>query len=666
LFDVVVNAESNKPFLQWQVSTNDGATWANLSGATYPVYYISSVAPSMYGNLYRCSARNFNAVMTYSDAARLLEPADTDATLAFVAGEPITSGSQLGSATDPKASSINVSNAVSSIGRNDIMVAETATFRLYSDSSFGMEVTGTDSITLAAGSSTTIYVKVTAEDGTTICHYCVAVSREANPTYSLTVVKGSGSGSYEMGEVVQVKADAAPEGYGFSGWTLIGDGTLADDGAAETTYTMSGSAATITANYASTDIDLESVADQIVVTGGGSGAIDDPLTAEIHVASSLSRIGRADIMVASEASFNLYEDVLFIEEVTGEDTIELSGDSATTVYVKVTAEIGATCYYSVDVVRAETYELTVVNGSGSGSYEAGEVVQVKADAPPPGKVFATWLSSHAGGLSDAGSADTTYTMPASAVTLTAIYADIPSSDIGLVSVAGQAVITDGGSGSMTDPKTAEVSVGAGQASIGLTDIVAAPGASFSLYVDAVFSQEVTGLESIPLPGLSTTTVYIRVTAEDGTTCHYSVAVTTPRAGYDVIYHFGTFAGSGSVAGASTGPVGKFVRLTRLPDGQAVDSRHYAVSDGSTVITLTEAYLKTLPNGEYAFRVEFTDGYTDLVLRVALYSPSTPPGSTTPPTGDSSLSWCLAAVLSAMLGSSSIYRKKRRRRCAHEL
>jgi uncharacterized protein YjdB len=85
--------------------------------------------------------------------------------------------------------------------------------------------------------------------------------------------------------------------------------------------------------------------------------------------------------------------------------------------------------------------------------------------------------------------------------------------------------------------------------------------------------------------------------------------------YPVIRNFGIWKGGDVSSGSIDGPFGKFVRLLRLPDGSAVDPSSYTVTEGSTVITLHESYLKTLANGPYAFRAEFTDGYADLTLTV---------------------------------------------------
>ena len=67
-----------------------------------------------------------------------------------------------------------------------------------------------------------------------------------------------------------------------------------------------------------------------------------------------------------------------------------------------------------------TYALTVVNGSGSGNYKAGETVYLTADAAPSGKAFDKWTAS-AGTLADATTTRTAFIMPAGAATVTATY-----------------------------------------------------------------------------------------------------------------------------------------------------------------------------------------------------------------------------------------------------
>jgi len=66
------------------------------------------------------------------------------------------------------------------------------------------------------------------------------------------------------------------------------------------------------------------------------------------------------------------------------------------------------------------YALNVASGSGNGSYPAGSVVRIEADAHPGGMVFAAWTGKTAV-VTDTLSANTTVRMPADAVSVGATY-----------------------------------------------------------------------------------------------------------------------------------------------------------------------------------------------------------------------------------------------------
>ena len=68
--------------------------------------------------------------------------------------------------------------------------------------------------------------------------------------------------------------------------------------------------------------------------------------------------------------------------------------------------------------------LTVNSGSGNGSYVAGTIVTVSANAPPAGKEFDRWLDDWVI-LSNLWMATTTATMPYQDVTITPSYSDLP-------------------------------------------------------------------------------------------------------------------------------------------------------------------------------------------------------------------------------------------------
>ena len=63
------------------------------------------------------------------------------------------------------------------------------------------------------------------------------------------------------------------------------------------------------------------------------------------------------------------------------------------------------------------------NGSGDGSYAVNTEVNIQADPAPEGKVFDCWTTGAGGSFADANIANTTFTMPAESVTITATYKD---------------------------------------------------------------------------------------------------------------------------------------------------------------------------------------------------------------------------------------------------
>jgi uncharacterized repeat protein (TIGR02543 family) len=72
--------------------------------------------------------------------------------------------------------------------------------------------------------------------------------------------------------------------------------------------------------------------------------------------------------------------------------------------------------------------LTVIDGLGTGSYPAGATVTITANPPPAdGAVFDHWTTSAGGDFADPLSATTTFTMPGTDTTVSAIYRNKPSS-----------------------------------------------------------------------------------------------------------------------------------------------------------------------------------------------------------------------------------------------
>ena len=112
--------------------------------------------------------------------------------------------------------------------------------------------------------------------------------------------------------------------------------------------------------------------------------------------------------------------------------------------------------FDVTFTVGAAYTLTVVNGdqSGDGTYTEGAEPRIYANAPAEGKVFDKWVitSGEGGVFGDAHEGETTFTMPAGNVTVTATYTDEPSehsedkSMVTLVSAAVAVIAVIGAAG----------------------------------------------------------------------------------------------------------------------------------------------------------------------------------------------------------------------------
>ena len=206
------------------------------------------------------------------------------------------------------------------------------------------------------------------------------------PTYTLTVVNGTGSGSYPAGKVVTIAANTPPSGSTFLNWT---GATVASANSSTTTLTMPAAATTVTANYTAGTYTLT------VVNGTGSGSYAPGTVVAIKANTA-----------PSGQKFSGW---------TGA-TVAKPGETSTTLTMPAAATTVTATY------AAQTYALTVVNGTGSGSYAAGNVVTISAGPPPSGKVFLHWTGAT---VANPNASVTTLTMPAAATTVTASYAMLP-------------------------------------------------------------------------------------------------------------------------------------------------------------------------------------------------------------------------------------------------
>lgn len=101
--------------------------------------------------------------------------------------------------------------------------------------------------------------------------------------------------------------------------------------------------------------------------------------------------------------------------------------------------------------------------------------------------------------------------------------------------------------------------------------------------------------------------------------------------------------------------GKFEDFTGISiDGEKLDSKHYSVKSGSTVVSLKSDYLEELSLGKHTITIHFEDGDAEGVFRV-----SRPADESNPKTGDSIHLWVavLFTTLVILAALAFVFRKK---------
>jgi len=153
----------------------------------------------------------------------------------------------------------------------------------------------------------------------------------------------------------------------------------------------------------------------------------------------------------------------------------------------------------------------------------------------------------------------------------------------------------------------------------------------------------TGIISGTPSPLARGTYTITVTASDGggsadtQTITMTVGAPTPSFN-EIIYDFGTWTGTGTATAYINLDASGFQALVFANTRAVVPPSYYSIVSGSTFITFTETYLKTLSNGTYYFIAEYDTYDTHLIQLVINNRNSTAvsgntDGSNSPSTGD---------------------------------
>ncbi|HIR76181.1 MAG TPA: InlB B-repeat-containing protein [Candidatus Choladousia intestinipullorum] len=256
-------------------------------------------------------------------------------------------------------------------------------------------------------------------------------------TPTLTVTGGTvveytgtdnGSGGYNVTENTSVKIAANDPAAGkvFSGWTVTDSNGLAVESSAigftadqdnplQATFTMPSYDLTITATYADTYT--------ITVTDGsvtGGASVDGTSGAVVATEGTTVTVQAA---VPSGKVFSGW---------TGTDAnstsisfTNVSEDGSTATFKMPASDVSITANYTDSTYSVSVTNGTLDGGAASGSYPAGSTVTVTANDPASGYAFLNWTATTQTGdaiiFADASATTTTFTMPSSAVTITANY-----------------------------------------------------------------------------------------------------------------------------------------------------------------------------------------------------------------------------------------------------
>ena len=258
--------------------------------------------------------------------------------------------------------------------------------------------------------------KITVTANTTVTAVWEAIE------YNVTVTGGTasvGAGTpitkATMGTTVTLTANAAPTDMVFDKWEVIsGSITLADANSATTTFTMPAGAVSVKATY-TTYITVN------LAAGEGSGTMEPIIIKNTYGYFSLT---------APECTFTAPANKVFDKWQFSKDDSYLKPGDTKTIW---SSADGATLTAIWKDAPVTEYDITVTDGKatvGAGTEitkaAEGTTVTLTAGAAPTGKVFDKWEVVSGGiTLADANSTTTTFTMPASAVSVKATYKNAP-------------------------------------------------------------------------------------------------------------------------------------------------------------------------------------------------------------------------------------------------
>jgi uncharacterized protein (TIGR02145 family) len=208
----------------------------------------------------------------------------------------------------------------------------------------------------------------------------------------------SGSGNYAPGATVSINAGTAPDGFRFKNWTTTGGMFFTNANKAATTFMMPSAAVTVIANF-------EPDTYILTVLSDGDGATESGERAP----------GRQISINAGTPPEGLY----FKKWTTESGVTFANANSATTTFTMPASAVTVTASFEpkYTVTLSSVGTGASVNGS---EFFVGATVLISAGTAPTEQRFNNWTSENGDvTFANVSSATTTFTMPASDVTVTA-------------------------------------------------------------------------------------------------------------------------------------------------------------------------------------------------------------------------------------------------------
>ena len=480
-------------------------------------------------------------------------------------------------------------------------------YAIYAEHDLTIELTGTSTVTLNDPTSTDGPTCGTGDSGipgTTaaiVCDGSLTV-RSADASNPGTLEVADASSSYETESPSAIYATE--------------DMTVRDAIVSASSETGHG---IVTSDFVSYDSDVEAHSEkksglkaESATISGGSVTLDSTDGIALDVASNLTAVSDCTLTLSGGAG------ALSVAEFG-------SGEQDWDWYQWVTSPIGiptASLNETYDPAdRADTYlriepvgtlyELTVVDGTGSGLFLARNQITISADPINDSSHFSHWEvnPSGAGILADPSSATTTFTMPGTGVTITAIY----------------------------EPHT-----------------LVHHDAKNPTCIDTGWN----AYDECTVCGYSTfeeTPITDHSWGEDGhcTVCGAVDPDFTPAiiAGADATWQKGS---DKDLAFTSNAAYGDFQKVQ--VDGKDVDAANYSVEEGSTIVTLKASYLETLYVGRHTLGIVSQTGVAETEFTIAAAAQETLAA-----TGDAStpLATPLLVLASALVSAGALVLRRSR-------